>query len=156
MTMPSSAFSKVKCCISNSHLNSCWPKKQCYTYVPCFLLWLHFWKEARSATNWTLNWTGSKSCSHSKSQNSLVFTCLVIGSLLFNSSIINSAFSTFKSNSFSKVNESSKNPPVLMSCSALPETCSPSFPCRHAFLTTEPHHVSSKEHWILYVQYALL
>lgn len=75
--------------------------------------WLqYFSKEATSATNWTLNWTGSKSCIHSRSQNSLVFTCLVIGSLLFNSSIINSAFSTLKNNSSSKVNESSENPPV--------------------------------------------
>lgn len=76
----------------------------------------YFWKEATSATNWTLNWTGSKSCSHSRSQNSLVFICLVIGSLLLNSSIINSAFSTLKNNSSSKVNESSKNPPVPSSC----------------------------------------
>lgn len=118
MTLSHSVFSKAKCYLSNSHLNSCWLKKQCFSTCPVFsTAWLqYFWKEATSATNWMLNWTGSKSCSHSRSQNSLVFTCLVIGSLLFNSSIINSVFSTLKNNSSSKVNESSKTPSVPSSC----------------------------------------
>ena len=118
MTLFHTVFSKAKCYISNSHLNSCWPKKQCFSVCPVFssARLQYFWKEATSATNWTLNWTGSKSCSHSRSQNSLVFTHLVIGSLLFNSSIINSAFGTLKNNSSSKVNESSKNPPVPSLC----------------------------------------
>lgn len=104
----------AKCCINNSHLNSYWPKKQSFSMCPVFpTAWLqYFWKEATSATNWI----GSKSCSYSSSQNGLVFPCLVIGNHLFSSSIINSAFSTLKNNSSSKVNESSKNPPASSSC----------------------------------------